>query len=283
MKIGLNLLLWTVRLEETDLQRLDVLKEIGFDGVEIPLSPDYSDRFLDKVSRRLQSLDLACSCSAFLPPESSAIHPDPSVRKRGQRQLEQFVNMAARLNSSVVMGPMHSPHKDFPGRGPSMDEKKWCAEVLHKSGEYAQSHDIRLSVEFLNRFECYFLTHSLEAKALVDMVDHPHVGMTYDTHHAHLEDASIHDTIMTCQQSINHIHISESHRGTPGKGLVNWAETFRAIKDIQYDDWLVVEAFGQGNQVLIQGANIWRNCFESEDQLCKEALHFVNEQINFTI
>ena len=37
MKIGMNLLLWTAQLEERMLPILQQLKDIGYDGVEIPL------------------------------------------------------------------------------------------------------------------------------------------------------------------------------------------------------------------------------------------------------
>lgn len=282
MKIGMNLLLWTAQVQEKHLPLFDQLKRQGFDGVEIPLHPDYSGTFLTTITNRLDSLELSCTCSAFLPAEGSLIHPDKAIREKGLDQLQRFLDMAAQLGSSIVMGPIHSPHKQFPGRGPSLEEKQWCAEILYQAGEYAFQYNIQLSVEFLNRFECYFLTNSMDAHALVELTDHPMLGMTYDTHHAHLEDSGVYDTIMTCAHSINHIHLSESHRGSLGTGTVHWNEVFRAIRDMQYDDWLVIEAFGMANPDIIMGANIWRNCFESETGLCQNALRFVNDQRKFT-
>ena len=37
MKYGMNLLLWTGELNEESIPVLECLKEMGFDGVEVPL------------------------------------------------------------------------------------------------------------------------------------------------------------------------------------------------------------------------------------------------------
>ena len=51
--------------------------------------------------------------------------------------------------------------------------------------------------------------------------------------------------ISKTSKMINHIHISENDRGTPGKGNVSWADTFKEIKNINYNGWLTIEAFGR--------------------------------------
>ncbi len=86
---------------------------------------------------------------------------------------------------------------------------------------------MQLAIEYLNRFECYFLTTAVDARALVKEVNHPSFRMMYDTFHAHIEEKAIEPTIAGIADSLVHVHISENDRGTPGTGLVRWDETFR--------------------------------------------------------
>ena len=75
-------------------------------------------------------------------------------------------------------------------------------------------------------------------------VDHPNFGTMYDTFHANIEEKDPIGAIDTVNASgkLFHVHISENDRSTPGEGHVDWATTFRTLKEVKYDGWLVVEA-----------------------------------------
>src|SRR5439155_17784427 len=122
----------------------------------------------------------------------------------------------------LLCGPYHSPLAVFTGRGPTEDEKKWAADVLREAAVEAQKANIMLGIEYLNRFECYFLTTARDARALVERVDHPNFRMMYDTFHANIEEKQIGPTIESIAGTFVHVHISENDRGTPGTGHVHW-------------------------------------------------------------
>jgi D-psicose/D-tagatose/L-ribulose 3-epimerase len=71
------------------------------------------------------------------------------------------------------------------------------------------------------------------------------------------------------------VHISENDRGVPGTGSVAWNETFAALRDIGYDGWLTVEAFGNFLPNLAAATKIWRKLFDSEDELASDAYAFL--------
>jgi D-psicose/D-tagatose/L-ribulose 3-epimerase len=71
------------------------------------------------------------------------------------------------------------------------------------------------------------------------------------------------------------LSISENDRGVPGTGSVAWNATFEALRDIGYDGWLTVEAFGNSLPNLVAATKIWRPLFESEDQVAREAYSFL--------
>ena len=63
--------------------------------------------------------------------------------------------------------------------------------------------------------------------------------------------------------------------GNPGEGHVDWDTTFKTLKEVKYDGWLVVEAFGLALPDLAAATKIWRRMFPSEEYLSREALRFM--------
>jgi D-psicose/D-tagatose/L-ribulose 3-epimerase len=74
------------------------------------------------------------------------------------------------------------------------------------------------------------------------------------------------------------VHVSENDRGVPGSGSVRWDATFDALREIGYDGWLTVEAFGNFLANLAAATRIWRPLFPSEDVLAVEALGFLKSK-----
>jgi D-psicose/D-tagatose/L-ribulose 3-epimerase len=56
---------------------------------------------------------------------------------------------------------------------------------------------------------------------------------------------------------------------------VAWDATFGALRDVGYDGWLTVEAFGNFLPNLAAATKIWRPLFASEEQLAKDAHTFL--------
>ena len=73
------------------------------------------------------------------------------------------------------------------------------------------------------------------------------------------------------------MHISENDRGVPGTGSVAWDGTLAALRDIGYDGWLTVEAFGNFLPNLAAATKIWRKLFDSEDELAADAYSFLSD------
>ncbi len=110
--------------------------------------------------------------------------------------------------------------------------------------EHAGKVGVMLGLEPLNRFEVYFLNAHADAAKFCREVNHPNCRMMYDTFHSNIEEKSIPAAFHAIKDMLCHIHISENDRSTPGHGNVRWKENFDAIRDIGYDGWLVIEAFG---------------------------------------
>jgi D-psicose/D-tagatose/L-ribulose 3-epimerase len=274
MKIGMNLLLWTGSVTEADFPTIAKIKAAGFDGVEIPLFGGDAAQY-KTLRAELDKQGLACSTVTVMTEDANPISPDAAIRTAAVERLKWAVEMNHILGSFAMCGPFHSPLGVFSGTGPTTDEKARAAEVLRKAADFAQQAKLTLAIEYLNRFECYFLTTAADARALVKSVNHPSFRCMYDTFHAHIEEKSQASAIDTVKDVFAHVHISENDRGTPGTGQVRWDEAFSALKKTGYDGWFVIEAFGRALPDLAAATRVWRDLFPTPDEVYTKGIEFI--------
>ena len=277
MKVGMNLLLWTGFVTEADFATMAKIKAAGFDGVELPLFDGTAEHY-KTIRAELDKQGLACSTVTVMNPENNPISPDAAIRAAAVDRLKWAVEMNPILGSHAMCGPYHSPLGVFSGSGPTADEKARAAEVLRQAADFAQQAKLTLAIEYLNRFECYFLTTAADARALVKSVNHQSFRCMYDTFHAHIEEKSQAGAIETVKDVFAHVHISENDRGTPGTGQVRWDEAFSALKKTGYDGWFVIEAFGRALPDLAAATRVWRDLFPSPEEVYTKGIEFIRRK-----
>jgi D-psicose/D-tagatose/L-ribulose 3-epimerase len=277
MKTGMNLLLWTTHVTAEHFPILAKLKQTGFDGVEVPIFEGDLGHYR-ALSQELKNLGLGCTAVACATPEANPISPDAKVRQAAVDRLKWLIERVAILGGDLLAGPFHSPLAVFTNNPPTDDEKKRAADVLRQAAEEAKKAGILLAIEYLNRFECYFLTTAAQARALVQAVNHPHFRSMWDTFHANIEEKNIAQTIHGFADCLAHVHVSENDRGTPGSGHVPWDETFRALRQVGYDGWMVIEAFGRALPDLAAATRVWRDLFPSPEEVYTKGLQLIKEK-----
>ena len=282
MKIGFNMLLWTTNLVEDQFDLLKKIKDVGYDGVEIPIfGGDEKASHFANIGKVLKDNGLDCTSVTVIPDEDrSPISNNEKSRANALEYMKWAIDCSAALGSEILGGPYHQPLGIFSGEPPSQKEKEYAAKVHQDAADYAKQVSINLSIEPLNRFECYFLNIGQDASDYVDLVDRDNFGYLYDTFHANIEEKDPVGIINKTIKNINHIHISENDRGTPGKGNVPWAETFEAIKNSGYDGWLTIEAFGRALPDLAAATRVWRDFFPSKEEVYEEGYKFIKTNIS---
>lgn len=278
VKLGFNLLLWGVNITAKHLPIFAELKAAGFDGVEIPVVGQ-PEADIKAMRAELDALELECTTATFITEEINPIDPDPAVRAAGLATLKQYIDQSAMLGSDLLVGGIYQAHKYFVGRGATQQEWDWSAQYLRAAGEYGQAAGVRLGLEFLNRFEVFLINTAADAQRMCKDVGLDSVGVLYDTHHANIEDPDPAVAIAGLGDELMHIHLSESHRGTLGTGQVKWDETFKALKAANYSGWLTIEAFGMIDPDIVSAANIWREAFDSPEQLSADGNVFIREHL----
>ena len=279
MKFGMNLLLWSGELSDELMPVLESIKSMGYDGVEVPLfnyDLDYA-----AWGKKLADLELECTAVTVRTADDNPISPDAGIRQKGIDGNKKAVDCCAALGATHLVGPFHSDLGEFTGAGPSADEWKWGVESMRAVAEHAGDKNVMLAFECLNRFEIYLLNTHADAAKFAKEVDHPNCRIMYDTFHSNIEEKSVTKAIAEAGDMIAHVHISENDRSTPGSGNVRWVENFKALRKIDYDGWMVVEAFGLALPELAAATKIWRRMYDTEEQLTRDALAFMKKHASW--
>ncbi len=277
MNIGMNLLLWTGHVTAEHYPVLAALKKTGYDGVELPVFEGDLAHF-KAIGAELKKQGLRSTAVTVVSPEANPSSSNAAIRHAAVERLKWVIDMLHAFGGETLCGPYHSPLGVFSGHGPTADEKKHAADTLRVIAEYAAQAKVKLAIEYLNRFECYFLTTAVDAAALVKSVNHPNFGCMYDTFHAHIEEKNVSKAVEAVAHCMKHVHISENDRGTPGSGQVNWKDSFSAIKKSGYDGWLTIEAFGRALPELAAATRVWRDFFPSREDVYERGINFIKEQ-----
>ena len=90
-------------------------------------------------------------------PDENPVSPDAASEPAGVDRLKRAIDMCAAAGATHLCGPIHSALGEFTGQGRTDDEWNWGKESLLQAADHAQQADVVLTLEYLNRFECYFL------------------------------------------------------------------------------------------------------------------------------
>lgn len=271
MKPSMNVLLWTSHLKVEQFPILEKLKTMGYEGVELPAFGGEEAEF-EAAGREIKRLGLGASLVTVMTPEANPVSPEAAVRKAAVERLKWAIRCTAAAGGDVLCGPMHSALGAFTGAGPTEEERKRAADVIREAADEAQKAKVKLAIEFLCRFEAYVLTTARDAAAMVKQINHPAVGMLFDTFHANIEEKDQVKSLEEVMPYVNHFHVSENDRGTPGKGHVPWEGVFAVLRKANYKGWLTIEAFGRAMPEIAAATRVWRDFFPSPDEVCVEGL-----------
>jgi D-psicose/D-tagatose/L-ribulose 3-epimerase len=278
MKYGLNLLLWTDRMHEGMGPVVEKVKAIGYDGIEMPIF-ELNESLYKQWGERLDAIGLERTAVTVRGAGDNPISPSATVRAAAVDAMKKTLDCCHAAGVKILCGPTHSAIGEFTGTGPTEDEFKWGVDTMRKVAEHAAQAGVTIATEYLNRFENYFLTSVEQTVRFVQAVDHPAVRMMYDTFHANIEEKDLTAAIHAAAPWTVLVHISENDRSIPGTGHVHWDETFDALAAVNYDGWMVVEAFGLALPNIVAATKIWRKMFPSEDQLATDSLAFMKQHV----
>lgn len=215
---------------ETDdfCQRIELAKAAGFEAVEFWL---WSNKDLDAVERTLQQTGVTL---AGIVAEPFAELTRDSDHDRFLAGLENSRDVAVRLGAPILIcqsGPLLEGVERARQHAALTRAMARSADVLTGSG-------VQLALEPLNDrvdHPGYYLTSTAEALDIVDAVNRPEIGLTYDMYHSMVMDEDPESVLAGRLNRIFHVHIADHPgRNQPGSGQLPLRQKL---------DWLAAQGY----------------------------------------
>ena len=135
MKFGMNLLLWSGEMNDGMIPVVKMLKNLGYDGVELPIfntGLDYA-----KWGKILDDMELGRTAVTIRGVDDNPISSDAKIRQKGIEGTMRALDCCAAAGCTTLVGPFHSALGHFSGAGPTADEWKWGVESMRAVAEHA--------------------------------------------------------------------------------------------------------------------------------------------------
>ena len=270
---------------QADFSQFGRWKAAGYDFAEL-LVPEPGELDLAVTRRALADAGLGVVLAARVNLDRNLTSDEASKRQAGQDYLAYCAETAQALGAPVVGGPLYGNPLVFAGRAPHVVPEtlrlarvEWCVEGLKHGAEAAARCGIRFGVEPLNRFETDILNTTRQGVALMEMVNHPSVGLVLDTFHMNMEDDDIVTALYEGAAHMIHFQANENHRGYLGTGHIDWNPIVRALADTGYHGTISLEPFRrQDERVGIPFAQ-WKSPVKDEAEELVAACSFLKSLI----
>ncbi len=280
-KVGAHLFIWTSSLHKNIFEVFRKIKEMGFDGVEIPLVNPMEIEFklVNKMRNELEKIGLECTCGGGLGKNENLVDEDESIRRRGEKCLETLIDICADFGSDVLAGVLYGTFEMSKGRGKTKEEWQRAVNLIRDAADYAKDKKVTLCLEVINRYETYFLNTAEEGVRLLKEISRENTKLHLDTYHMNIEEKDFYNPIINSRGHLAHMHCCSNDRGTPGRGHINWDEVFQGLAEIEYDGWLVIESFYGPIPSVPIATSVWRKLANNIDDIPEQGLKFIRDKI----
>ena len=279
--IGANIWIWESPI--TDRAIVEVaprVKELGFDLIELPVE-ESGAWDPARAAGLLAELGLGAGVCCVMPPGRDLAIDDVEVAAATIEYLRHCVEVAARIGSSVVAGPMYAAvgrlWRLSEGERPVVLAR--VAEGLRPVADLAAERGVKLAIEPLNRYETSLINTVQQGLELLEAVDHPACGLLLDSFHMNIEEKDPAAAARAAAGRIAHVHACGTDRGSPGADSFDWPAFLGALGEAGYDGPLCIESFTAANEVIATAASIWRPLAPSPDALAADGLAFLRANV----
>lgn len=256
-----------VGIDGSVLDKFKLLKELGFDGVELD-APSKLDK--DEVLRAREETGLPIhGVVDSVHWNDTLSHPDAEVRARGVKALEQALRDSKTYGGTTVLLVAGKVER---GRVSYADVYKRSQEEVRKALPLAKELNIKIAIE--NVWNDFLLSPIEEAR-YIDEFESPYVGAYFDVGNV-MRYGYPEDWIRVLGKRILKVDIKEfslkkMREEGLGKGFGvellegdnDWHVVMTAFREIGYHGWATAEIPGGGRERLEKIAKLMDKIFAS--------------------
>ena len=192
--------------------------------------------------------------------------------------LKKAVDRVADFGGKSLYGCTYCNLGTLTGAPPTPEEKKTVADTLGQLHAYAKMRRVQIGIEPVNRYETYLCNTGADATEFIRAIGADDIIIHFDTYHMNIEEEGYSAPLKAAGRLCGYIHLSESNRGLPGEGTVNWDDVFAGLKAINYTGPLVLEAFAAINPDLIGATCLWHPAKYKPEELATRGLEFLKQR-----
>ena len=214
---------------------------LGFDGAELAVR-NPQDLEVKSIINLLKENNLEVPAigtgQAYGEEGLSFSDPDEMVRKMAVERIKDQTIFATHFGAQVIIGLIRGKINE----GVSQKEaEEWTVDCMRECTEFAKEHNIRLTLEPVNRYESNFINTISEGIEFIKRVGASNLGLLADTFHMNIEEVSIEDSLSQAKDYLTHVHFADSNRWAPGCGHIDFKKVIETLKKIDYQGYISAE------------------------------------------
>ena len=258
--------------------------QAGFDLIEIPLPARRGTAASAAMTRALlddNGIDAVVSLALGAGTDINT--EDVAVSARGEEKLLEAVAFAREIGASYVGGVTFSAMTKY--AHPATEASRTNSlDVLTRVAAAADDADVRIGLEYVNRYESNLLNTAAQTAAFITDLKQRgacNVLLHIDTYHANIEELSQADAVKDAGELLGYLHMAESHRGRLGTGTIDWPGLFEALDTTGYKGPLTFESFSSEivSPATRDEIGLWRNPWNDPAEVARHAATFLREHL----
>ena len=248
-------------------------RKAGFDLLEITSGiMTLSDGELEQLKKTAKDEGIILTACIGIPKEFDVSSENEETRRKGLDYVKKLFVSMDRADIRQLGGIIYAYWPcdySLPVDKAAVRERSIVS--VRELAEYAMRYGIKLVVEVVNRFEHFLINDAREAVKYVKDVGCSNVSVMLDTFHMNIEEDNIGDAIRYTNELLGHLHIGECNRKVPGKGHMPWKEIGKALRDIGYSGYVVMEPFVKMGGGVARDIKVWRDLSDNADEAKMDA------------
>lgn len=273
-RLGLHGLAFTPLWNPDEADRL--LPPITAQGVTVIETPLLDPRKYDSLGTRraAERNRVEIVCSLGLPNEMDVMARGSDVAD----YLSFALKVARDAGAGVLSGVTYGTIGKRSGKPATLAELDAIARLIDRVSKSARDLNMRLGIEPCNRYETHLLNTARQSAELIQRVGADNVFIHLDTYHMNIEEVSMAEGFADAGEHLGYVHLSESNRGVPGRGTLDWQGTFAGLKAVGYDGIMTLESFVYHAPEIAAGLAVWRPVAERPEDVTEVGLPFLAEK-----